>query len=193
MSIARHSRPRELEGMPITAILDRSVARFRDRKPRDFTPRAHDGFGEGPAAGPSRAVAEAPPAREQSRPRQFDGADRQARFDRDDRPGRSYGDRNYGDRQDRRDDRGGNDRGGNDWWPRSGGGSARPGSQRPGSSWRSSVFRCRPRWRSPLRWRLLHHSCRAPFRSRLRYQPGPMRLMLYQVCKAEWRQMWVLP
>jgi mannose-6-phosphate isomerase-like protein (cupin superfamily) len=33
MSIARHPRPPELEGMPVDEILTRYVARFRDRKP----------------------------------------------------------------------------------------------------------------------------------------------------------------
>ena len=32
MSVARHQRPKELEDMPLEAILDKYVARFKDRK-----------------------------------------------------------------------------------------------------------------------------------------------------------------
>jgi len=46
MTAARHARPPELEGVPIAEILNRSVARFRDRKPdwNAFEDAKHEGY-----------------------------------------------------------------------------------------------------------------------------------------------------
>src|SRR2546423_11364671 len=46
MSVARHARPPELEGVPIDEILRRYVGRFRDRKPdwNAFEDAKHEGY-----------------------------------------------------------------------------------------------------------------------------------------------------
>ena len=46
MTVARHARPPELEGVPIEDILRRYVARFRDRKPdwQAFEDAKHEGY-----------------------------------------------------------------------------------------------------------------------------------------------------
>jgi oxalate decarboxylase/phosphoglucose isomerase-like protein (cupin superfamily) len=46
MTVARHARPPELEGVPIEDILRRYVARFRDRKPdwRAFEDAKQEGY-----------------------------------------------------------------------------------------------------------------------------------------------------